>query len=67
MRQRLETRCPGCTGGRLVMDIEVNDRGSQTFPDGQVMRQVKCDGCDETVLVTLNGADREPTLTPVPK
>lgn len=66
MLRHLETSCPECPVGRLLMEVEVNAHGSQTFPDGEVVRQIPCDGCHLNVLVTLNGAGSEPTLTPIP-
>lgn len=67
MLQRLTTPCPTCPAGRLLMEIDVSDRGSQTFPDGEIMRELRCEGCSAAVLVTLNGAGNEPTLTPIPR
>lgn len=66
MLQRLEAPCPGCRDDRLVMEVSVNDNGSQFFPDGQVQRKVTCDHCGTTALVTLQGAGRDPTVTRVP-
>lgn len=66
MLQRMEAPCPECPDGRLLMEIEIDDLGGQTFPDGEIMREFGCDGCYSAVLVTLNGAGNEPTLTSVP-
>lgn len=66
MLQHMEAACPECPGGRLWMDIEVDERGSQLFPDGAIMRELRCEACRVAVLVTLNGAGNELTLISVP-
>ena len=65
MLQRIEAPCPGCRAGRLMMDVSVNDHGSQTFSDGQTQHEITCDHCGTRALVTLN-AGQAPTVTRVP-
>lgn len=67
MLQRIEAPCPSCPGSRLVMDVSVNDQGSQLFPDGEIQKVVACEGCGASALVTLQGAGQEPTVTAIPE
>lgn len=64
MLQRVETTCPECHAP-LRMDVRVNDHGNQTFPDGDMQHQLICGNCGTRAMVTLQGAGRAPTATPI--
>lgn len=67
MLQRLDAPCPSCPSGRLLMDVSVNDQGSQQFPSGEIQQVIACDGCGASALVTLQGAGHEPAVTAMPE
>jgi hypothetical protein len=67
MLQRIDIPCPSCRNSRLVMDIAINDQGSQSFTNGEIQKVVACESCGAQALVTLQGAGSEPTAVALPE